>query len=203
MSEISRATTEQSVAGNRHAGIYQTAVALFHRKGYHATTIRDIAASVGIQTSTFYYYYASKESLLFDIMRSFLTDLTAGVRDVLEKVGPNPVDRLFSAVKFHTQFHGSRSLEALVTDTEVRALAGEYRDRVIDWRDAYEEIFREILADGRARNMMTVADVKVATYAILGMATSIVTWYRSGGRLSLDEIAEIHANIVIQGMVTK
>lgn len=180
--------------------IYQAAVKLFCERGYHATSIRDIAAAVGIQPATIYYYFGNKEAVLFTIMERGLLELIKMQETVLCK-SDNPVEQLREMVRTHVRFHCERPLEAFVADNELRALSGELHAQILEYRDQYQATFRRIMEDGVRQGVFSVPDVHVTTNILLVMSTGAVTWYRPDGRLPLEEIADIHATLALKEVV--
>jgi Tetracyclin repressor-like, C-terminal domain len=67
-------------------------------------------------------------------------------------------------------------------------------------RDAYEGIFHRILELGRKSGGLRVVDVKIETYALMSLATAVAGWYRPDGRLSVDQIADIYSDLVLEGL---
>lgn len=180
--------------------IYQAAVRLFRERGYHATSIRDIAAAVDIQPAAIYHYFRNKEAVLYSIMERVLTDLLR-MQEALLNTGASPVEQLREMVRAHVRFHCERSSEAFVTDTELRGLSGDLYAQIVEYRDRYQALFRRVIEEGVGQGVFSVPDVHVATNILLVMATGAVTWFCPGGRLSLEEVAAIHATLALKGVV--
>jgi len=180
--------------------IYQAAVRLFREQGYHATSIRNIATAVDIQPATIYHYFRNKEAILYSIMERVLTDLLA-IQQRLANPEAGPVEQLREMVRAHVHFHCEHALEAFVADNELRGLSGDLYDRIIAYRDRYQAMFRQVIEEGVRQDVFRVPDVRVATNILLVMATGAVTWFCPGGRLSLEEIADIHATLALKGVI--
>jgi AcrR family transcriptional regulator len=183
----------------RREEIYAVAARLFYSAGFHATSMRNIAAQVSIQMPTLYYYFPSKEALLSSIMSSILTRLISGLERRLYGID-DPGKKLYEAVRFHVCFHCEFPEEATIVDTEMRALSAESRVKINNLRDEYEQIFKKILHEGRESGVFSISDVKIASYALLSMATGVIWWYRSSGRYTPEEIADIYASIAVRGV---
>jgi AcrR family transcriptional regulator len=174
------------------------ALELFSKRGFQATTLREVAAKVGIQVGSLYNHIASKGELLFEIMESVMLDLLEDQREAAK--APDVVDRMRLLVDHHVKFHGRRAREVFVGNSELRSLRPAQRARIIALRDQYEQVFRNELEDGIRQGKFLPVDVRVTTYGILAMTTSVSTFYSPRGRLSLEEIAEIFADMVLQGL---
>lgn len=177
-------------------------IELFFKKGYFATSISDIAKGTGIQKASIYYHYASKEELLFSILKSTMEDLTeylknslAGIEDV-EK-------RMRAAVHSHVRFHLERQKENFIANSELRGLTSEHYKEIVKKRDEYECIFQGIIEEGSKKGVFAGVDVKILSYAILTLCTAGASWFKPEGRLTSDEVAVIYENFIISGLKQK
>jgi AcrR family transcriptional regulator len=178
--------------------IRSVALDLFYKRGFQATTLRDIAAKVGIQVGSLYNHIASKGELLFEIMENVMLDLLEDQRQVAET--PDVVERMRLLVYHHVKFHGERAEEVFVGNSELRSLSRAQRARVVALRHDYEQMFMDELQDGIRQGKFLPVDVQVTAYGILAMTTWVSAWYSSRGRLSLEEIAEIYTATVLRGI---
>ena len=178
--------------------IRSVALDLFYKRGFQATTLRDIAAKVGIQVGSLYNHIASKGELLFEIMETVMLDLLEDQRVVAET--PDVVERMRLLVYHHVKFHGERAEEVFVGNSELRSLSRAQRTRVVALRHEYEQMFQDELEDGIRQGKFLPVDVQITAYGILAMTTWVSAWYSSHGRLSLEEIAEIYTAMVLRGL---
>ncbi len=161
------------------------ATELFAQHGYAAVSMRKIAAEVGVQVGALYNYIPDKQTLLFDLMQEHMDALLAALEDDPDRP---PIERLNHFVRFHIRFHHGRSDAVFIAYMELRNLTPENFARVEQLRKRYEDSLQAIIEAGRDAGVFRVADAKIATLAIIAMLTGVTTWFRSGGRLSLDEI---------------
>ncbi len=178
--------------------IRSVALDLFYKRGFQATTLRDIAAKVGIQVGSLYNHMASKGDLLFEIMETVMLDLLDDQRLVVQT--PDVVERMRLLVYHHVKFHGERARDVFVGNSELRSLTRPQRARVVALRREYELMFQSELEDGIRQRKFRPVDVQVTAYAIIAMATWVSAWYSPRGRLSLEEIAEIYTAMVLRGI---
>jgi AcrR family transcriptional regulator len=185
--------------GERTADEIRTvALALFYKRGFQATTLRDIAGKVGIQVGSLYNHIASKGDLLFEIMENIMLDLLEDERKVAQT--PDVVERMRLLVYHHVRFHGERADEVFVGNSELRSLNRAQRARIGALRHDYEEMFQNELRDGIRQGKFLPVDVQVTAFGILAMTTSVSSWYSARGRLSLEEIAEVYTWMVLRGL---
>lgn len=179
-----------------YARLRSSALELFASRGFQATGIRELAAASGLSLATLYHYMDSKEDLLVRLMRESLERLIAEARTALADVR-SPVEGLAALTLTHVLAHGLRRTQTVVVDTELRSLGEENRKAIVTLRDEYEDLWREQLAHGEESDTMTVPDARVTRLALLEMCTGIAYWYSEGGELGLDQVAALHADLVL------
>jgi AcrR family transcriptional regulator len=169
--------------------IYDAALQLFATHGFEATGIRQIAEAAGITTSTLYHYVQGKEDLLNDIAVGGMRALAEAAERVLE-AAEDPRAQLGGLIRLHVWVHGRRALAARVADVEIRSMHGKQRDYLMARRDAYELLWREVLQRGVDEGVFRVRRPRLATTALLTMATGVAHWYREDGPSPLEEICD-------------
>ena len=182
--------------------IREAAVDLFAQLGYHATSMRQIADAAGIRAAAIYHWYENKEALLIELQDDFLEKLEERVNAAVE-LQTRPALRLAAAVREHVAFHGVHQQWAFATDTEIRALSDGPRTALIAKRDAYEDSFARMIGAGIDDGSLSTPEVKVATYAILLQCTGVDAWFNPDGRLSLDEVAQLHVELILSSLQAK
>jgi len=182
--------------------IEEAAVDLFARRGYHATSMRSIAAAADIQPAAIYHWFPAKESILIQLQNDFMERLTEAVTKAMSRV-KGPALKLAAAVREHVVYHGLHTREAFVTDSEIRALSGEPREALLASRDEYQEMFRSLISEGMDDGELSTPDPAVATYAILLQCTGVALWFQPEGPLELERIAELHVELVLGSLRAK
>ena len=197
---MARGTGTVSAPGRRGAAtreaIDRAAVELFAELGYHATSMRAIASAAGVQPAAIYHWYPSKEAILVRLQDEFMDRLTEQVAGAVEEQ-ERPALRLAGAVREHVAYHGLHTREAFVTDSEIRALAGDARDALLAQRDAYQDRFVAMIEDGVRDGSLRTSDARVATYAILLQCTGVALWFDPRGTLELADVADLHVELVL------
>lgn len=179
--------------------IVDEATALFSQKGYHATTMRELAAAVGIKAASLYNHFPGKEDVLHRIAHGTMAELLQGGRAAMAPHA-EPRERLAALVRFHVVYHAERRFQARIADEQLHALGAERRASVLEVRDAYTGLFKETLEAGRRAHGWLVPDASVLTFGIGGMCTFVDIWYRPDGPLAADEIAAIYADFVLRAL---
>ena len=174
--------------------IRAVALDLFAQHGYAAVSMRQIAKAVGVQAGALYLYTPDKQTLLFDLMQTHLTELL----DALAALPPCPdaLAALEQFTRFHIRFHRAREKSVFIAYMELRNLEAANFARIEDMRRSYEAHLEAILRRGMAEGQFTLPDAKLAGFALIAMLTGVNTWYREGGRLSLERVEEIYWDMV-------
>ena len=161
---------------------------LFARQGYAAVSMRQIAAAVGVQAGALYAYTPDKQALLLDLLESHMHQLLAAWRDM----PGDPLVRLERFVRFHIDTSLDHPDAVFLSYMELRNLTPENFARIAALRSRYEAGLEAILRDGVAAGVMRIDDTRLATMALIAMLTGVTNWYREGGRLDRDRIADIY-----------
>jgi AcrR family transcriptional regulator len=185
----------------RSEEVYRAALRLFREKGYHATSMQDIAAAVGLYKGSLYHYIGGKEDLLVQVFERAMGALLADVERIVADTSLGPSAQLRLIVQAHVS-SVSENLDALtVYFHEFRALAGESLANVRAQRDRYAQLVAETVARGVQLGEFDTPDVGIATLGLLGMCNWVCQWYRPGGRLGPAQIGGYFADLVLGGLI--
>ncbi len=176
--------------------LLRTAAAVFAEKGYHSASIRDISRATGTSLSGLYYYFRSKEELLFLIQdhcfATVLQNLQARLRDVVQ-----PEDRLRVLVDNHLRFFVANMNEMKVLSHEAASLTGEYLQQVNAHKKQYVELCSSIMAALRPDDAS--AEHRAAALSLFGMMNWIYTWYHPERDLPVEELAAMMTRVFLGG----
>ncbi len=185
----------------RQAQILETAARIFCEKGFDKASMGDVSSAIGLTKAGVYHHIGSKEELLFAIM-SYGMDLFED--KVLKRVMAirDPLERLRATIRGHVLLiTRDRPKEITVILHESNALKGRYRERINARKRRYvrflQKTFREVVRSGAARRI----DPGVAAFAMLGMINWIYQWYRPGGRLGEEELADALTDLLLNGVL--
>jgi len=188
-------------SGARRREIDEVASELFHANGYAATSVRDIARALDIQGASLYAHVASKEDVLWSIVDRAATAFeTKADEAAADTATSDPVERLAALVEAHVDVVTADPERASVFVTEWRHLSADRRAAIAQRRDAYEARFRAVIDDGTAVGAFRPTDTALAATFILTALNGIATWYRPGGRLSADRIADNYIDLALRSL---
>ena len=178
----------------------RTAAQLFRDRGYDATSVSDVARALGMTKAGLYHHFESKEALLFEIMMYGLDRVRDDVI-VPARTIRDPEERLRAMIVSHARI-ATRGQGAIAhLGDEIRALppAGrrQIEQRMRVYFDLIRDTLRELKASGRLRNV----DPTVATFSLLGMILWLPRWFRQGGRLDQEAVANAIAEFALGGLL--
>jgi AcrR family transcriptional regulator len=181
----------------RRREIIQAALEAGREKGYHATTLDDIAGRLGIRKAALYHYFPDKDAILLACHRESLAELDRIVEDSRDVEDPGP--RLAFLIREHVRIM-TETLEGSPLAFEVAALPTAARAEVIRGRDRFEGVLRGVVEEGIQAGEFREVDPKVAVFAILGAVNWIARWYRPGGELRPGGLGEAFADYLLHGL---
>ena len=187
-----RKTREELDDGNRRRELLNTAARLFRRKGFHATSTRDIASAVGMHSGSPFYHFESKGALLAAVMEEGMRTAIARQGAALEAVGERvpASQRLRVLVRNHFDVllgPGSDFIPVMLY--EARSLTPRQRRVIADLQSEYERawtpVLEQLLAVGKLKG-----DVKLARLLIFGALNWSAQWYDARKGASLDDLTD-------------
>lgn len=175
---------QEEPADRRHE-ILEVAAELFAERGYRAASIRDIAERAGLLAGSLYYHIRSKEALFVEIHNKALDAAAQRIRNAIAGQ-KDPWARLQAACLEMLEVQLNTDSLTLPIMNNLRSVPENVRDALIQQRDDFETIFRDLVAD-----LPLKADIDKNLYRILllSLLNSADGWFREG-RLSRAEIAE-------------
>ena len=181
----------------RRSELTRAAARLFAEKGYHGTSIGDLAEALGVQKGSLYHHIESKQDLLYETMRDGAEAFHAALDAIPDET--TAVERIRLALRGHLRVVAEQLDVATVFVREWRYLEGERRDEILRARRRYEERFRALFREGRELGELR-ADLDDASAALLGLSAAnwAYTWLRPG--YDTDELADRFFALLIDGM---
>ncbi len=192
-------TTTIDPESSRREQIYRAAGALFSQRGYPATSMRDIARQVDLQGGSLYAHIAGKEDLLWAIVVRAADAFFAEVGPLAAAGGPAS-ERLRAMVRAHLRVLVSQLSSATVFFQDWRHLSEPRRGEVLRRRDAYEALFRQVIAEGVASGELATPEPRLAAIYLLSALNGVAGWYRPAGAWTADDVAAAWADLLLDGL---
>jgi AcrR family transcriptional regulator len=171
--------------------------ALFARKGYERASIRDVSRETGMSLSGLYYYFSSKEELLYLIQYRAFDSICEQLRRIIERE-QNPEACLQAMIRMHFDYFIRNMNDLVICSREIESLKGEFYQKVADKRKEYFDLTQSIF-DRMGGSGGSSADSRLAALYLFGTLNWIYQWYRPGRYPDAREMANQLASIYLHG----
>ncbi|MBE3555698.1 MAG: TetR family transcriptional regulator [Firmicutes bacterium] len=189
------------MARSKAEEITAAALRLFREKGYHATSVQDIANAVGLEKGSLYYYITSKEDFLFTVARRKMTALNQKLEEIVRSADP-PQEKLRKAIHHHVLDIANDLDTMTVLLREMHGLSVARRSDIEAQTDTYRHLMAAILREGQETGAFVVSD-DIIVMAVLGAINWVYQWYRPNGRLTAEQIAEAYVQLFLYGLLPR
>jgi len=179
---------------------------LFYEKGFHETSVRDIAHACGLTPGALYNHFRSKDDILYSIMRWSHDELDRDLAEALDASESTPSARLRAAVRAFVLRHTKYREAARVANREYAALTQDRREEIIIRRRRIRTLFQRLIGDvtGATRTrtapdgLIGMSEDEITAMAVINLMIMVAEWYREGGSLSSEAVADHHATLVLR-----
>ena len=180
----------------RSADVRDAALTLFAERGYHATSMRDIAAALNLQAPSLYNHVSAKQELLAEVMVETMEVLTKHAVSAVATTD-DIAQQLRRATEAHVRYHARHRREVRVGNHEIAALEEPHHAHVVKLRHDYSELFVDLIERGVKAGVFETRSPMLAAYAILQMGIGVSMWYKPGGSLSEDDVVFQYGDIAL------
>ena len=184
------------------SGILRAARRLFLTRGYEGTSVADIAKDVGITPGAIYWHFKSKTEVLATVLEDGLAEFRKCILGAL--TGSTPTVRLYQLVttQVRSQLTDYYIQDVLSTNFVISQLADQLppspRERIRGLLRAHLDLVEDIIRSGVEASEFRVDQIAVTALAVINLADSAITWFRSSGPLTADEIAHIYGLLALR-----
>lgn len=199
MNELTKVRRPTAV---RREEIIRAAVELWAERGYHATSIDDLARATGLGKGALYHHIGSKEEILFEIHNRFVDPILEYGERLLES-GKTPPEALADLSESLLQTIAQYRDYVVVFFREVNSLSPERFLEVREKRKRFERIVDWIIQSGIESGAFAAAPAHLLTLAFLGMHNYAYTWMRPDGAKTPREIAELFTDVFLEGIAQR
>jgi TetR/AcrR family transcriptional regulator, cholesterol catabolism regulator len=210
VSPVARKPADQTV--NRE-DIIRAAAEVLHRSGYESTTMKNIAARVNLTAASLYHHFRNKDSLLLAVLEDGISRVTKQLEPIAQSDIQN-TEKLTEMIKLHVLNVTQYTAVGAAMVFEMRTLMGESssaksndkeafinrRDAFFQRRDYFERLFRNVVQAGIDSGEFHSVDAAIFTKTMLGAHNWVGIWYKDGGRLDGEAIAEMMAETFLRAL---
>ncbi len=168
--------------------LQQASAKLFKEKGFAKTTVRDIAAAVGIQSGSIFHHFKNKEQILKAVIVDAILRVLTQMKEVLST--SENIEEQFKHL-IHCELnaiHDDKLDGFRLMVSEWRSLNDDNRNEILTLRDEYEDIWLAVLTTAYQKNLVTIESFYLRGF-VRGALIETTNWYKKNGNLSLDDLA--------------
>lgn len=185
----------------KREAVLRAAADLFNEKGFHPTSIDDVAKRLHVTKPTIYHYVENKDDILYQCIRIGVETTRKAVAEIAERKAP-AVDRLKAAMREHARI-AARDFGMCVIRVGEHGLPAERRNRIRRLRRDVDHRYRALVQEGIDEGSLAPCDPKLASFTIAASIAWISRWYHDDGPLSVDDIADQCVSILMNGLVKR
>lgn len=175
--------------------------ALFWRKGYNSTSMRDIANAYKCKPANIYNFFPKKEDILYEVLLEEMEQILRPIRHLENDGEIHPADQLRQVIESHLRITLSyRRSAKLLFDVGLDQLSRKYRNKIVELRDTYDRIIRNIIRRGMDTGAFNPIDEKLSGFMIASMITRSRLWYHPRKGVSVAELADFIADFALNGL---
>jgi AcrR family transcriptional regulator len=180
--------------------ILKISAKIFAEKGFHRTSVRDISRATKMSLAGLYYYFTTKEELLYLIQeRCFVTLLQGWERAASPEMDVRARIRLFA--ENHLSFFCHNMHEMKVMAHEDESLTEEFQAKILVLKRRYVKVIMDLIRELQGQDSDKNIDLRVATFSLFGMMNWIYTWYQPKRDVPLPQLMEQMLRIYFFGVL--
>ena len=180
------------------ADIINIAGDLFSERGYHGTSMRDLAKTLDLQGASLYSHIKSKEQMLWEIVNHVADEFLYHAQAIPQEQSPE--QRMTQLVQAHLSVIAHELQYVTVFYQEWKFLDEPLREAIKERRDAYEAYFRQTIEDGIREGVFVVNDAQLATIFVLSALNWTYHWFHPDGSLSIEQVSEQYTTLVLRSL---
>jgi AcrR family transcriptional regulator len=180
--------------------ILKISAKIFAEKGFHRTSVRDISRATKMSLAGLYYYFTTKEELLYLIQeRCFVTLLQRW--ESVATLDTEVRTRIRVFAQNHLSFFCHNMHEMKVMAHEDESLTGEFQVKILVLKRRYVKVIMDLIRELQDQEGGKRVDLRVATFSLFGMMNWIYTWYQPKRDLPLPQLMEQMLRIYFFGVL--
>jgi AcrR family transcriptional regulator len=185
--------------GTKKETIIETAATLFRKKGFSATSMRDLAEQLGVEAASLYNHIQSKSEILQEICFNVATLFTNNISSV-EHMNVSAIEKVEALLRFHINQMIYHYENVYVSDREWKHLEDPYLSDYQNQRRLYRKRFASIIEEGISGNEIKRMDAPTAVLIMLHAVSGIESWHRSRQKISAELLEENMVMILVEGL---
>ncbi len=189
----------KSKSGTRLEEVLRSAANIFFAKGFHATSIEDVARDVGMLKGSLYYYIKSKDDLLFQLLLAGIEDGDAFIAGQIDEAG-EPVEQLERAIRAQIDYIIKNKVPFGLFLHEFDSLSGKRQHKLISVMSRYNARFVDLVRKGQEQEKLIEGEPWLIVNGILGMCNWLYRWYDTDHVSGPEQVKQVFLRMIMQGI---
>lgn len=190
---------KQSKPATRLEEVLQSAANIFFAKGFHATSIEDVARDVGMLKGSLYYYIKSKEDLLFQLLLAGIEDGDTFIAQQIDPEG-DPVEQLEKAIRAQIDYIIQNRVPFGLFLHEFDSLSGKRQHKLISVMSRYNSRFVELVRRGQEQGKIIQGEPWIIVNGVLGMCNWLYRWYDPEQVSDPEQVKTVFLRMIFEGI---
>ena len=186
-------------AGTRLEAVLRSAANIFFAKGFHATSIEDVARDVGMLKGSLYYYIKSKDDLLFQLLLAGIEDGDAFIAKQIDPEG-DPVEQLERAIRAQIDYIIQNKVPFGLFLHEFESLPGKRQHKLTSVMSRYNNRFVELVQRGQQQGKLMEGQPWIIVNGMLGMCNWLYRWYDTDHVSDPEQVKQAFIEMIFRGI---
>lgn len=183
--------------------IMETSLRLFNEKGFHGVSVEQIVEAAGTSKGGFYHNFKSKDELLYQIHDVFISYAIEKAQEAYDEY-KTPISRLCAILQSFTKVFDVYQSHITVFYQESIYLPHEFQETINLKRDQYRFLLEQVIKEGQTMGVFRKeVPANITTMAIIGMINWTYKWFHHDGPLTMEKIADIFKDLVLNSLITE
>lgn len=187
--------------GQKREAVLAAAVKSFNEQGFHATSLDDVAAALNVTKPTIYYYFKTKDDILFECVRRGLEGIRLAA-EAVEAANGTGMERLRALLRDYA-ITMTRDFGMCVIRTADHELSPTSRARFRALKREIDETIRRVIENGMTDGSIARGDARVVTFTVTGACNWIAKWFDPDGPMSSEDVAEAVVETLLAGLAPR
>lgn len=188
-------------AAKKKEEMIKSAVSIIAEKGYHSTTMEEIASKLLMTKGSVYYYFKDKQDLLYQGQKMLLEQSIENIEGIINQSQLSITEKLEKTMIEHIEYLITERTGFAMGANPEQFFAGEQLEIIIHLRYQYSKCVDELLIEGIEAGFFATLDIKIVRNIILGAMNWVVEWYSPEGEKDKTQLAQSISNYLLRMLI--
>lgn len=166
-------------------------------KGYHSTTMEDIATQLEMTKGSVYYYFENKQTLFFESQKSLMKQCIEAIQNILDEENVSIEQKFENAISHHITFTLQRKSSFELMQIEKEIFTTEQTEELVRLRDKYGYFYDGLISSYLVAYQIPVTQIKIRKNLLLSAMNGVIRWFSPTGEYNLEAICQLVTSYVL------